>query len=202
MLFFAIAELLNKFAKTQEKLEHLKRSQKQSAKKPAKEQAIEPSPNIELPPRPVKANQEAKSELAKAANVPEAKRPIGDPHTSSTPRDLSPVVATPAQETTKSTHEDDVKRIELLKQRMELLAEQKSLNELMERQEQMLKEKQEQILLQQRLHRERLEQLQKTEHPIVPAIAFHETPSSTSQHTEPINTVPHHPDIGNLVTGN
>ena len=129
MLFFAIAELLNKFAKTQEKLEHLKRSQKQSAKKPAKEQAIEPSPNIELPPRPVKANQEAKSELAKAANVPEAKRPIGDPHTSSTPRDLSPVVATPAQETTKSTHEDDVKRIELLKQRMELLAERRAVRQ-------------------------------------------------------------------------
>lgn len=42
---------------------------------------------------------------------------------------------------------------------MELMAEQQNLTELMEKQELMLKEKQEQILLQQKLHRERLEQL-------------------------------------------
>lgn len=84
-----------------------------------------------------------------------------NPHKSSTPRDLSPVQdqLSVRETVTLDKHEDDLKRIELMKQRMELMAEQQSLTELMEKQELMLKEKQEQILLQQKLHRERLEQL-------------------------------------------
>jgi hypothetical protein len=46
-----------------------------------------------------------------------------------------------------------------MKQRMEMINEQKKLKELLDKQEEMLKEKQDQIILQQKLHRERLEQL-------------------------------------------
>ncbi len=42
---------------------------------------------------------------------------------------------------------------------MEMINEQKKLKELLDKQEEMLKEKQDQIILQQKLHRERLEQL-------------------------------------------
>ena len=42
---------------------------------------------------------------------------------------------------------------------MEMINEQKNLKELLDKQEEMLKEKQDQIILQQKLHRERLEQL-------------------------------------------
>lgn len=51
------------------------------------------------------------------------------------------------------------KRLELVQQRIDLMAQQKSLRDMLEQQERILREKQEEILLQQRLHRQRLEEL-------------------------------------------
>jgi hypothetical protein len=57
------------------------------------------------------------------------------------------------------TDEDSKKKNELVKQRLELAEEQKKLREMLESQEKIIQLKQEEILVQQKLHHERLEEL-------------------------------------------
>ncbi len=161
-------KLLNKFSKTQDKLEKLKRIHKHSLKhsKTALQlEVLAPKTSIQtndkLPTtQEIKSNE--KTSEAKTSNE------RFNPHKSSTPRDLSPVSVSQnniditiqkEQGLSSVTHDDDMKKIELMKQRMDLMNEQQELRKLMDQQEEILKEKQNQIIIQQKLHRERLEQL-------------------------------------------
>ena len=142
--------LLNKFSKVQQKLEHLKKRQ---TRKPNADDGS--SNNSLLPPRPLKLSQH------KAAHTHEQNDSFS-PFKSSTPKNLSPRSLSPINACTtsnenndqheklnhsiflpsKDRHGEDLKKIELIKQRMELMEEQKKLTQLLDQQEEMLKEKQ------------------------------------------------------------
>jgi len=160
--------LLIKFSKTQEKLEKLKRAQKQSLRQSKAPPMAEVMPQkLNEPPAQVLVGKEIKSDEKTIET--KASNDRFNPHKSSTPRDMSPVTGviqnkvlstSQKEEAPSSTiHDDDMKKIDLMKQRMELISEQQELRNLMEQQEEILREKQNQIVLQQKLHRERLEQL-------------------------------------------
>ena len=164
--------ILNKLSKTQQKILDIKqRAQKDNLKRNEKNS---------LPPKPQPAAQkqiEEKSDVSKKGS-----NDMFNPYKSSTPKNLSPRSLSPIttqqqlnsiKNVTESVEmkkeneiyvnqsggDDDTKKYELIKQRMELAEEQKQLKELLENQERLLKEKQNEIQLQQKLHNERLEEL-------------------------------------------
>ncbi|CAF0829765.1 unnamed protein product [Brachionus calyciflorus] len=131
--------LIKKFSKTQQKLIELQKEKKE---------------NNKLPPRPKKQINEEKINSA------------FNPFKSSTPKNLSPRSLSPISTSNeiKSTKiindsSDDTRKIELIKEQIELAEEQKKLKALLESQEEILREKQAQIMVQQQIHLKRLEEL-------------------------------------------
>ncbi len=152
-------ELLAKFSKTQDKLVQLKLAHKSLSKIKENETKLEC-----LPPRPenktVTQIQAKPNSNDNATFTPhkvtffKLKIRITKLNTvfykSSTPRDMSPIEER-KEEVSRPTildkNDDDLKRIDLIKQRMELMTEQQQLRKLLDQQENMLKEKQVHILI-------------------------------------------------------
>ncbi|RNA29308.1 hinderin isoform X2 [Brachionus plicatilis] len=140
--------LLKKFSKIQQKLVDIQKDKKEK-----------------LPPRPVSKNK-PDDKQSKSFN----------PFKSSTPKNLSPRSLSPISNVEKNSElkevknegsprqnesgsSDDARKYELIREQMELAEEQKKLKDLLESQEEILREKQAQIMIQQQLHLKRLEEL-------------------------------------------
>jgi hypothetical protein len=172
--------------KTQEKLYELKKKQKKDQQQKAKNLGMENNLKKRIDQQheedPNKITDTNKNDQINKSKLDEKFSYFK----SSTPRDLSPQNISPIRRhlqeetpisyqevllkkddyedhyqlaTTHSHFQNDMKKISLINQRVELMNEQQQLRELLEKQEQMLREKQAQIMLQQNLHRERLESL-------------------------------------------
>lgn len=147
--------LLNKFSRVQQKLDELKR---QAKKNKTQSPQILNGDGDALPPIPnslQKKDQTVKSQKSNDKKSKAIDISFNPYIQSSTPKNMSPRSLSPINQETKDVnaeqqkslvlgdqHSEDLKRIELIKQRMELMEEQKRLAELLDQQEVMLREKQ------------------------------------------------------------
>lgn len=119
--------MLKKFAKTQQKLQELQKQKHEN----------------KLPPRPVQKHKSKNEEKINQAF---------NPFKSSTPKNLSPRSLSPisngkeklevSPRQNETNNSDEIRKIELIKEQMELAEEQKKLKALLESQEEILREKQ------------------------------------------------------------